>query len=350
MAGLWTGSAINSTETATVFNQLWNLTAVEQVRKKNGFLYAILGKQETGATPDAGVSFQRMEKITGKNIEVKLLGKLKSIAAVADGYATESVAGTATNTADYWGAAEFALTHYKDIHALPESEVDRYAGDELKTANHLDQVFRMLVLSMENQWASSSSTYGGLWDTKNAARTTLGGVQWAVSDGVSSGETAYASYGTIDRSDAGNADFRAYVGTGTGDLTLNKIQTAQNTAIGQGGMPRVAMAHTTPYTKVQSLVQSYTHTVFEEDWSRFGGTWCEFSGMKFILDQRMPATILVGIDPESWVWYQRDIDFTKQGVVHVPTYVGSYVLNYGAWVQDVCVRPSSNFKLSGITS
>lgn len=349
MSGLWTGTSINSTETAMVFNQLWNLTAVEMVRKKNGFLYAILGKMENGATPLDGVSFQRMQKVTGKNIEVKLLGKLKSIPTVADGSA-EFTAATPTNTQDYWGAAEFSLAHFKDVHALPESEIDRFAGDELKTSNYLDQVFRMLVLSLEDTWGSSSSSYGGIHDTKAPSRTVLGGWQYAVSDGTTSGESSYATYGTIDRSDSGNADFRSTVTGSVGDLTLAKVQTLQNTIIGKGGMPNIGIAHTTPYTKIQQLVQGYTHVTYEEDWARFGGTWCEFSGIKFILDQRAPSSVLGLIDPETWVWYQRDIDFTKAGVVHVPTYVGSYVLNWGAWVQDICVRPASNGKLTGITS
>src|SRR2546423_2154728 len=123
MAGLWTGTSINSTETAMVFNQLFNRKAIAMVRKKNGLLYAILGKSENGSTPELGPKYPGEKKITGHQIEVKLLGKLKTIATVADGVATEGATATLTNSADYWGAAVFDLAHYKDAHGLPESEI-----------------------------------------------------------------------------------------------------------------------------------------------------------------------------------------------------------------------------------
>lgn len=349
MAGLWYGSNINSTETATVFNQLYSMTAIEQVRKKNGVLYAVLGKAEVGATPLDGISFERRQKVSGNKVEVDILGKLKTIATVADGSA-EYAAATLSNTQDYWGGMEFALAHFKDVHPLMESEVDRFQGDELKTASYLDRVFRMLMLSLEKAWGSGSATAGGINDTKAPARTTLGGWQWPVSDGVSSGESAYATYGTIDRSDAGNADARATVTPGTGDLTLTKIQTLRNTIITQGGMPSLGVAHTTPYTKIQGLVQNYTHTVFTEDWSRFGGDWVEFSGTRFILEQQAPTDVVGLLDPTSFVWYERDIPFTKKGLVYADTLQATYLINWGAWAQMICLRPASNGKLTGVTS
>lgn len=349
MAGLWTGSVINSTETATVFNQLYNLTAIEQVRKKNGVLYAVLGKAEVGSTPMDGITFERRQKVTGKKIEVKLLGKLRTIGTVADG-AAEYAAAALSNTQDYWGGMEFDLAHFKDVYPIMESEIDRFAGDELKTANFLDGEFRMLMLSLEKAWGSGSATAGGLNDTKAPARTTLGGWQWPVSDGVSSGESAYATYGTLDRSDVGNADARATVTTSTGDLTLLKLQTLRNQIITQGGMPNLGVAHTTPYTKIQGLVQNYTHTVFTEDWSRFGGDWVEFSSIRFILEQQCPSSVVGLLDPTSFCWYERDIPFTKRGLVYAETLVASYLLNWGCWCQLICTRPGSNGKLTGVTS
>lgn len=350
MAGLWTGSVINSTESATVFNQLYSLTAIEQVRKKNGVLYAVLGKAEVGATPLDGINFERRSKVSGKRVEADILGKLKTIGTVADGSA-EYAAASLSNTQDYWGGMEFDLAHFKDVHPIMESEFDRFTGDELKTANYLDRVFRMLMLSLEKAWGSGSATAGGINDTKAPARTTLGGWQWPVSSGLSAdGESAFATYGTIDRSDAGNADARGTVAPSTGDLTLLKIQTLRNQVITQGGLPNLGVAHTTPYTKIQSLVQNYTHTVFTEDWSRFGGDWVEFSNIRFILEQQCPSSVVGLLDPTSFCWYERDIPFTKRGLVYAETLVASYLLNWGAWSQFLCIRPSSNGKLTGITS
>jgi hypothetical protein len=56
------------------------------------------------------------------------------------------------------------------------------------------------------------------------------------------------------------------------------------------------------------------------------------------------------LDPESWVWYQQDIDFTEAGIVKDPSRVAAYVLNWGAWVQCICTCPSHQGKLVGISS
>lgn len=344
---LWNGSNINSTETAMVFNQLYDRgRAIAMVRKKNGFLYGILGKSEKGGASGNGLKFKNERKITGNNVEVKLLGKLKTIATVAGGSAEMAVA-TLTNSQDYWGASEFALAHYKDAHGLPESEVHRYEGNELKTANYLDEVFKMLVLSLENTWGTALHATGA---SVGPSRTVFGSWIHAVSDGVSSGETNYASYGTLSRTDSGNADFRSIVNINTGDLTIPKFQLVLNQVIANGGMPSFAVAHTTPYSKLQQLAQGYSHVVYDEDWSKFGGTYVKIGNVVIILDQRCPSDTVGLIDPEEWVWYRKDINFTRSGIVESPIHVASYVLNWGAWVQPICLCPSHQGKMTGITS
>lgn len=348
MAGLWTGSAINSTETAMVFNQLWNRGKImEIVRKKNGALYAIWGKPEMGSTPAGpNQTFERIEKVTGHNIEVTDLGKLKTISTVADGSA-EMATATLTNSQDYWGGQEFALAHFADAHGLPRSEIDRYAGDELKTSKYIDKVMRMLALSLENTWGTAIHATGA---SKQPSRTVLGSLQGAVSDGTTATETQsdYSTYGTIDRTDSGNADFRSTV-TVCGNLDLNKIQTMQNTLIAAGGDPSLGVAPVTPYTKIQQLVQGYTEVTYDETWAKFGQKFVMFSGIRFVLDQRCLSTDMFLLSPDDFTWYQKDINFTESGIVVDISRVASYVLNWGAWCQLICRAPSHQGKFVAIT-
>src|SRR5947199_5780584 len=148
MAGLWTGTSLNNNVLAQVFNQLYNTKAIEMVRKENGLLYAILGKSWRDANPKTGVKFERMEKITGNSIEVKLLGVLDTISTVADGSA-ELATQTPTYTSNMFGSATFDLTHYAQTKGIPSSEYNRIQGKEAKTLKYVDDVFNQVMLSLE---------------------------------------------------------------------------------------------------------------------------------------------------------------------------------------------------------
>jgi hypothetical protein len=128
---LWNGSAINTHETAFVFNQMATRKAIPIVRNMNGFLYAALGKEDWNATPGAGTGFKRLKKISGKNVEVTLLGELAVPLTTTD--ANQTLFSNAVQNLSF-GAAEFPIAHYSYPFAVPDSELQRFIGDELKTA------------------------------------------------------------------------------------------------------------------------------------------------------------------------------------------------------------------------
>ena len=344
MAGLWTGTTLNNNVLAQVFNQLYNTKAIEMVRKENGLLYAILGKSWRDANPKMGVKFERLEKITGNQIEVKLLGVLDTISTVADGSA-ELATQTPTYTSNMFGSATFDLTHYAQTKGIPSSEYNRIQGKEAKTLKYVDDVFNQVMLSLEK-------TIGdGINGTASNApdRTHLGSWVYAVSDGVSSGETGYATYG-LDRSDSGNIDYRGTVTINTGDLTLGKIRALKNTIRTKGGKNQLGVAETSVFTKLQMLVEAYTEIESNEDWAQFGGEYVQYGKTRYVLDQRAPTQVLGILDPESFVFYQNMINFTEAGFIRAPHLVAGYVLPWECWCQLICVQPSRNGKLTGINT
>ena len=320
-----------------VFNQVFNKSALSMVRKKNGLLYAILGKSEPGSTPMSGTTFKGEKKITGNKIEVKLHGKLYAIPTVADGSA-EIASVTPQYDSATWGGAEFDLCHYASTYAIPHSELYRFAGDEAKTMSYLDEVFRHIMLSYEDTLGT------GIHGTNAPARTTLGSWVYAVDDG-----STYDVYGGISRADSANADFRGgYVNTAVGGLTLAKIRTGQNSCVVNGGSPSVGVCGTAVYGKIQSLIEGMTQADNDPEWNQFGGQYVNYGGIKFVLDQRAPSATLGLLDPSSFVLYRKDINFTQSGIVVDPSKVATSVLPWESFVQLICIKPNSNAKMSGI--
>jgi hypothetical protein len=358
---IWNGSVINSNDTAFVFNKLANRKAVPMVRRKNGFLYAILGKEEVGSTPGV-TGFQRLKSITGNKVEVRLLGAVASPTTVADANQTDAVdyANAATNgmlSNGAWGAAEFPITHYQWPFLITDSELQRYKGDELKTVAFMDEYFDRVMLSYEKVWGTQLSM-ANIADTTNMAdssRTVLGSWVYAIagSQNLSGASTDWANggtYGTINRADSGNADFRGNVYTNQGDLTLGKILTAKNACIINGGNPTVGIAGTTLYTKIEGLVSSYTQVAYADDWNKFAGAHTMYSGIRFVLDNYCASTVVGLLDPTTWQFYSNMTDFTTTGIIPDPSRRATYVLQTSPWVQNVCLSPNKNAVIGGLTS
>lgn len=345
---IWAGSTINSNETANLINQLWNTKAIAMCRRKNGLLYEVLGKPEQGATP-MDVKWNRVNKVSGINVQFNLLGSLKSISTVADGYGggsgeTATWGGTVipSNT---FGGVTLPLVHYADAEYFPDSELDRYQGDELRTRDWIAQKMDYLMLSFED-------TFGTALNTSTAAvptRTQVCPWRHQISDYASSGESTYQTYG-LDRSDSANADFRGLVDATGGDLTLSKLKARKNALVTRGGNGKVGLAETTLFSKIQTLVENYSHVTYDEDWANFGSEYVRYSGTRYILESRM-ATQTVGLlTPESWVLWWNANNFTRNGIVQDPSRKATHVLVYAYWAAMYCNAPNKNALLTGLTS
>lgn len=346
---LWAGTAFNSNESAMLVNQLASKKAIPMVRKKNGLAYAILGKMEANSTPGAGTGFKRLKKITGLKIEDKLLGKVPTPTTTAD--ANQIDTATLTFTTDYWGAAEWPLAHYAYPHPIPESELDRFAGEEAKTLSFIDDVFDLVMLGYEKVWGTAFWVAG----TSGApSRTVLGSVPFAIAGNNTTGAANWASngssYGTITRTDSGNADFRGYYEGSIGDLTLGKIRRAKNQVQLAGGSISFGASGEPVYTKIQQLVEAYTEVTYDKTWSEFGGEYVRYAGTTFTLDNYAGAGLLALLEPETWGLWQKSAGMSKSGIVYDVSRVATYVLPTRWWMQLLCLCPSHSALLADITS
>lgn len=351
---LWAGSTLNTNETASVFNQLNSLKALAIVRKKNFLLYRFLGKMDLVQGPKGAMTkFDRSTKITGRNIEVRLMGKLKTIGKLADG-AEEVAAVALTHVADVFGGAEFPLTHYADTHPVPSSELDRFAGDEAKTSSFLDDIFEYLMLSDENTLgADIHSVAGGTAIGRKVMGSWCHAISTGGGDGGAdgSGETgaAFRNYGTLDRQDAANADFRGIVAQTVGALTLAKLRAQINAADANGGTIQTGVAGTTLYTSIESLVEPYVHTVNSDEMIDFGGRYVKYAGVVYGHDQRAPASTIGLFDDSTWLFVNNAEKFTRSGLVVDPSKADTHVLPWKAWRQLICRKPNSNVKMLGVS-
>lgn len=331
---LWAGSNFNSNESAMVVNQVATVKSIPMVVKLNATLYEFLGKDDKQNPRVAGI--KKSMKITGKNVEVRLMGKLATPTFISDG-SSEIASATPTYTSDIFGAAEFALSHSYYLHAIPASELERYKGEEAKTRDYLGEIYDHIMYGYENTLGGSSH----FQSTTAPSRTVFGGWQAAVDDSN--------TYGTIDRSDSANADFRGIVAATFGDTTLPKIQAQQNAARANNGNPSICPTGTTLFSKIQNLVQPYTIVQYNDTTAKFGAPNVEFAGLKFILDQRVTSGVIGLLDGDYWMLIQNTEPFTNSGVVHDFTKADTYVMHTKLWMQNICMKPNTNVKITGAT-
>jgi hypothetical protein len=318
------------------------MRAYEQVRKDHGFLYAVLGKTWKDANPKFPVKFERLEKITGDKIEIRLLGKLETMTTVADG-ADECADDAGTYTNNNFGNVTFDLAHYAGKKVIPSSEYNRIKGREAKTLSYIDEVHNLIMLSQEKEMATQMA------GANAPSRTQLGGWQYAVSSGVTAdGEAANASYGGLDRSDDGNIDYRSYVKQSS-NLDWKVIRYVKNKVKLNGGSNKLGLAGLAPYTTLQDMAQAYTVIENDTDWLSFGGEYFQYGNTRYILDGDSPDSVMGFIDPESWAFWQNDLPFTEEGIIRSQTKKAAYLLPWEFWVQLICRQPARNGKITGIT-
>lgn len=348
---LWAGLTINNTRAANLFNGLYQMKGLDVVRKQNALLYAILGKKwmETNGAGGIKTQFERRKTTALDKVEVKFLGALDTINTVAD--ATSSSDGgfasaTPTWAANYWGSMQVALAHYYDVSGIPTEEWDNIRGNNAKTENFIAERMNQILLSLENTigtaiHATASTALG---------RTLLGGWRMGASDGVTSGESNFATYCTIDRTDSANADLRGVVTGSTLGLSLKKLRAHQNAIAAKYSMPDIGIGDVTTITEVQSIIDAVTTTIENDgDWREFNGMYCQLGNVRYLGDQRSAANVLGHLNSSTWVFYEKETGMSTDGFIKAPHLKSAYVLPWDYWCQLICVRPSANGVLTGIT-
>ena len=349
---IYDNSTLNTSLTSLAFNHVLP-GIIPIVVKKNGLLFEILGKQESGSTPSGGPKFERMEIVSGTKFETTLMGVLPTISTVAAGSA-EYAAATMVYDSNTFGAATFDLCHYAHNHALPESEFDKIAGGDQKQRESFVKLKAMAVQK------GIEATLGTALSAASAPDATHpGGWCYAVSDAQTGtpDESSYGTYGTIDRTAAANADYRGYVARSTGVLTITKIMSARDNAVLAGGYPSVGVCNVTVFGNVRALVQGQAIITNSPRLSELGGEWFDVMGIRFHLDKYVGKDAggtndqLGLIDPESWVYVQSASGL--QGEI-IPPQQARYLqaaghIHVSLWSSFICKAPSHNAKLVGIT-
>jgi hypothetical protein len=344
---IFAGAAAGTNESAMLINQFVNTVAVPMIKRKNFFLFCVLGKSEPGQTP-MQTKFERETRYSGDNLRFVLQGRLKTIATVADGYAAGAgETGTWVGTvipSDTFGAVTFPMVHFADAEYFPKSEVDRFQGKEMQARAWVETKLRYLMDSFED-------TVGTMLMTSTAAiqtRTQICPIRHQLSDGVSTGETSYVTYG-LDRADSGNIDFRGLMTVAAGDVSLNKLRLGLNTALTRGGRPSLGLTETTLYTKIQRLAEQYVHTGFNAKWADFGADFVRHAGVEYGLEQRMATGVIHLVEPETFHVWNNFKNFTAAGIVPSPDRKASFVLNWDVWFSVLCKKPNSNYSFAGAT-
>ncbi len=344
---LWNGTDLNKTALASMFNQMWTKNgAISIVRKANGLLYAVMDKSWEPAPPRDGFSIKRMTKVSGNQIEVRLRGKNETLSTVADG-AAELSAPAMIYSDNTFGAAKFDLTHYANKYGVPDSEYDRIVGDESKTKSFVADKMLSITEDHENEWGNQiNGAQVGF------TRTQMGSWIHAVSDGVTTGETSYATYGLINRTDAANADFRGVVNYLNRTMTLADIVSTRNLTRKNGGNVKLLLSETTVYSALESkLMNTQVVVNYDEKWSQFGGQYWRFAGMVGVMEHRMPTGVLGGLDTDTWAFWMDDKKpFSGDRTLIVdPSIAAGRVVLPRFWTQLLCNKPNSNFKITAIS-
>lgn len=318
-----------------VFNQLATTKAVAMVTKNNGLFNAMTGSND----PD--VLFKRAQKqvrVNGKQIEVTLRGKNASPSYITDGAQELAVWDWASQyDGSIFGASVFDIAHLAYGLPVPASEMDRFQGKELKTLDYLDELFGYVMDGYENLIGND------LNGSSAPARNKIGAWAYAVD--------ASNTYGTIDRSDAGNADFRSIVDAGLGSITLPKIQSAKNRVKKNRGKIAVGVADETVFTAIQQIANSYTVAIQAGNTAEVGNDNIILSKVEWVLDHRCPSGTIGMFTPETWIyWMNKKMPLTRQGLWYNGQLKDAYTLNTAMWAQFLCLDPGRNYKATGVTA
>lgn len=311
------------------------------VTKATPLFNSMMGRPDEdgrGAYQSRVGGWAKSEVISGLNHEVSLLGALSAPATIADG-STELTTATIAYDNDAHGAAEFPLAHFGLVQGMPSSEFRRIRGNEAKTKNWAAEFYDQIVDSYADVLSADlheDST------SKPPARDQFGSWLTAVDDGN--------TYGTIDRTDSGNADYRAVVLSSAGTLTIAKIQEYINRAKMNRGKVKIGVAGITLFNALQQLVQPYSQATYSRDTASFGSDHVFFAGVEWILDPDCPSGKMGMFDPSTWKIIANDNPFTETGLVFEPTLNAGWIMNTEIWCQNICLKPNSNVKLEDVTA
>jgi hypothetical protein len=342
---LFDNSDINTVELRMVFNKLARLNSTSIVKQRDAFVDAILGKRVQGNGPADSVRYENEKEISGKEIEEPILASHRSWTGVTDG--ADERSAIAVNELTGWGAMVFAPAHLIDPIPIEDSKLDRFRNKELKAEDFIQEVFDQAMASYANTWQTHVHATGA---GVGPSRTRIGSWVHTVSDGVvaATTESNYATYGKIDRTAAGNADFKSTVYDINGALTVSAIGAAMTKIYANDGIPNLAVCGETVYNRVRTLLESNLEAQVRDAVVEFSGPYIRYAGVNFALAAKCPAQTMGIFDTRDWKVYRKDAPLFEE-ITRDVTKKGMHVMFGKSWAQITCRAPNRQTKLVRIT-
>lgn len=349
--GLWQGTTLNTNATSVLINKFYNNEAQDIVSETSGLVFSLLNKASK-TNPSFNPAKQRVNKIDGDKLVVRLFGALTPIGTLGDGAPEMANQNPSYNSAAF-GATVFDITHYYKLFGMPSSEYRRFVGDDAKTVNWIAEKTMEMAGSMRDQWATdvNARAVGG-------TRTVLGNWQHAVSDGTTNvagfNETLLKTYGTLDRSDNANGDYRGKVLdiNGAWDLThLDKAKVRANRKNSLAKGTDLVLCGEAQFLRAQSLLNGKPQVLISQDetWRKWGGMYFQYSGMTFIYEPKLPDDVMGVLDSSTWVlWDENPDKLVEEGFTKNP-FGPSKLAEVDKWTSILCVSPGNNAKLIRLT-
>lgn len=338
---LWNGTTLNTNALSSNINKWFSNNAIPMVVKRNAFLYALKNK-ETGPYGMAGSRIKTAKMVNGNALNVRLMGKMPTFTGLADANQTDAL--SISWVTDAFGAANFAWSHFYHPEPIVMSELKLIRGDEARTNGWLDDIMMKVTRGWE---ATLGDAING---TNTAARTTIAGWRWGSSDGVSTGETAYATYGTLDRSDSGNVDFRGNVRYLTGgDLKLDDFVALKTDILADNGNPDFSVVGQTGFLKLEQEIRGSVQ-IPNKDWDAYRGDKMFSHGIAICFESRCGTTELGMFDSEALTLFLDEDGVNSSGLKDAAAiYKGvEYILPVHVWSQFVVTNPSNTGKITNI--
>jgi hypothetical protein len=342
---LWDGTTLNNTVLSHLFTKIHKSGyAIQHNRKRNGFFSVMLGKGFEDGTK-AKFNFERLKWIGGEAIEIRhqagnitneYLTRGTGELALRSPAISNNVGNSKLGVALLYAEAPFTQSEIDEIQNAPEEVKKSKTGVLVQERYEQIQEGMARTLNMAMLGANAPGS------------TQIGGLKYMVSDGVSTGETAYANY-LVDRSAAGNEWARSTVVSVGGTLTLGTITDGILAASQNRSSVELAVCTPLVWKKLKELAQQSQRVLdVNEDVLSLGARNFSYDGVTFLYDHDLTDNEIYLLDPSTFALYCRT-ENTVAEVMKDVTRKGAHVMQVYQYWQFLCDQPNKNVKIKDFT-
>lgn len=349
---IWAGSSISTDNSAWLFNKIALPKAVKIGRVANPLMAFFMNKfdlddegkwlQHPSLSDRGTAGVKLLPSGGGKKIEVTLAAAKALYSGKGYGANERAAVSIAGSDAGY-GAAEFDIAAFYELEPWDKSKFDRYKGKERKLQlEFLSSEFDLIL----EAWHKTLDTR--LSDTSAAAPSTT-----VVGSALNA--LIANTYGTIDRTDVANADFKAAeVDTATTAITLAKMRRKKTKCMIRRAKHVVVWAAEEAYGLIGDKIEAaagYEATQLKDKTVEYSGEYFVYNGMAICLAPKLGAGNVMFLNPESWqVYLSEDGMATTTGVQQHPNFAHQMYMQWDSYVQVLCFDPGTNACFTAIAS